>query len=153
MWFKRKKMLKWDHFICSPQTGSRLKDTVENQIRSDQSLSRVRLFATPWIAAHQASLSITSWKWKIPNVIGLSLFAKRLEEIGNGSSECFMHIRINLSTIKISERTKTLCFWPWWKTFLKTGSKKSRSHHSKISNLYTTKVIWYLAKLIQLCKI
>ena len=32
------------------------------QIRSDQSLSRVRLFATPWIAARQASLSITiSW--------------------------------------------------------------------------------------------
>ena len=32
------------------------------QIRSVQSLSRVRLFATPWIAAHQASLSITnSW--------------------------------------------------------------------------------------------
>ena len=29
---------------------------------SDQSLSHVRLFATPWIAAHQASLSITnSW--------------------------------------------------------------------------------------------
>jgi len=32
------------------------------QIRSGQSLSRVRLFATPWIAACQASLSITnSW--------------------------------------------------------------------------------------------
>ena len=32
------------------------------QIRSDQSLSRVRLFATPWIEARQASLSITnSW--------------------------------------------------------------------------------------------
>ena len=31
-------------------------------IRSDQSLSRIRLFATPWIAARQASLSITiSW--------------------------------------------------------------------------------------------
>ena len=31
-------------------------------MRSDQSLSRVRLFATPWIAARQASLSITdSW--------------------------------------------------------------------------------------------
>ena len=29
-------------------------------IRSDQSLSRVRLFATPWIAAHQASLSINN---------------------------------------------------------------------------------------------
>ena len=31
-----------------------------DQIRSGQSLSRVRLFATPWIAAHQASLSITN---------------------------------------------------------------------------------------------
>ena len=29
-------------------------------IRSDQSLSRVRLFATPWITARQASLSITN---------------------------------------------------------------------------------------------
>ena len=29
-----------------------------DQIRSDQSLSHVWLFATPWIAAHQASLSI-----------------------------------------------------------------------------------------------
>ena len=31
-----------------------------NQHWSDQSLSRVRLFATPWIAACQASLSITN---------------------------------------------------------------------------------------------
>ena len=30
------------------------------QIRSDQSLSRVRLFATPWITALQASLSTTN---------------------------------------------------------------------------------------------
>ena len=33
---------------------------LSDQIRSDQSLSRVRLFATPWITACQASLSITS---------------------------------------------------------------------------------------------
>ena len=33
-----------------------------NQIRSDQSLSRVRLFATPRIAAYQASLSITNFR-------------------------------------------------------------------------------------------
>ena len=31
-----------------------------HQIRSDQSLSRVRLFATPWTAARQAFLSITN---------------------------------------------------------------------------------------------
>ena len=36
-----------------------LKDS-KDQIRSDQSLSCVRLLATPWIAAHQASLSITN---------------------------------------------------------------------------------------------
>ena len=33
---------------------------ISDQIRSDQSLSRVWLFATPWIAACQASLSITN---------------------------------------------------------------------------------------------
>ena len=33
---------------------------IQHQIRSDQSLSRVWLFATPWIAAPQASLSITN---------------------------------------------------------------------------------------------
>jgi len=33
---------------------------LSDQIRADQSLSRVRLFATPWIAARQASLSITN---------------------------------------------------------------------------------------------
>ena len=34
-------------------------DSSITQFSSVQSLSRVRLFATPWIAAHQASLSIT----------------------------------------------------------------------------------------------
>ena len=38
-----------------------------DKIRSDQSLSHVRLFATPWIAARQASLSITS-SWYTPKV-------------------------------------------------------------------------------------
>ena len=32
------------------------------QLSSVQSLSRVRLFATPWITAHQASLSITNFR-------------------------------------------------------------------------------------------
>ena len=38
------------------------KNVILYHFRSDQSLSRVWLFATPWIAARQASLSITnSW--------------------------------------------------------------------------------------------
>ena len=35
-------------------------DKEDGQFTSVQSLSHVRLFATPWIAAHQASLSITN---------------------------------------------------------------------------------------------
>jgi len=43
---------------------------VHHQIRSDQSLSHVRLFAIPWIAARQASLSITnSWSSLRPTFI------------------------------------------------------------------------------------
>ena len=45
-----------------------------HQIRSDQSLSRVQLFATPWITAHQASLSIV-----LTN--SLEKFAKDFENI------------------------------------------------------------------------
>ena len=36
------------------------KEKHQYSIRSDQSLSHVWLFATPWITAHQASLSITN---------------------------------------------------------------------------------------------
>ena len=38
------------------------------QFSSVQSLSRVRLFVTPWIAAHQASLSITN-SWSLPKLM------------------------------------------------------------------------------------
>ena len=37
-----------------------------------QSLSRVRLFATPWTAARQASLSITS-SWSLPKLMSIEL--------------------------------------------------------------------------------
>ena len=41
-----------------------LEPKVKSLFSSVQSLSRVRLFATPWTAAHQASLSITnSWSF------------------------------------------------------------------------------------------
>ena len=40
--------------------------------RSDQSLSCVRLFATPWTAAHQASLSITNSR-SLPKLMSIEL--------------------------------------------------------------------------------
>ena len=53
----------WWHRICRQQSRIRLQRMVckhHEVINSAQLLSRVRLFATPWIAAHQASLSITN---------------------------------------------------------------------------------------------
>ena len=52
--------------FCKPKDGSKYKTKtiqtwlVTQSVSSVQSLSRVWLFATPWIAAHQASLSITN---------------------------------------------------------------------------------------------
>ena len=40
------------------------------QFSSVQSLSHVRLFATPWTAAHQASLSITN-SWSLPKLMSI----------------------------------------------------------------------------------
>ena len=45
-----------------------------DQIRSDQSLSHVLLFATPWIAARQASLSITDEEGLVENSVQEDLF-------------------------------------------------------------------------------
>ena len=42
------------------------------QFSSVQSLSRVRLFVTPWIAAHQASLSITNAR-SLPKLMSIEL--------------------------------------------------------------------------------
>ena len=47
-----------DSLHCSPETIATL--LTGHQFSSVQSLSRVRLFVIPWIAAHQASLSITN---------------------------------------------------------------------------------------------
>ena len=46
--------------VNSLHEGAKNLSLLRDQIRSDQSLSRVWLFATPWIAACQASLSITN---------------------------------------------------------------------------------------------
>ena len=50
----------WKRFICILK--------LINRFSSVQSLSHVQLFATPWIAAHQASLSITN-SWSSPKLM------------------------------------------------------------------------------------
>ena len=43
-----------------------------DQFGSVQSLNHIRLLATPWTAAHQASLSITN-SWSLPKLVSLEL--------------------------------------------------------------------------------
>ena len=60
---KLKTSLTWDRKHSSPgSTENAIQDKPKeaHQFTSVQSLSRVRLFATPWTTAHQASLSITN---------------------------------------------------------------------------------------------
>ena len=51
----------FSQYLCFGFIFSHIKFTLKYfPLRSDQSLSRVRLFATPWITARRASLSITN---------------------------------------------------------------------------------------------
>ena len=55
---------------CSHQIKRRLLLGRREMTNLSQSLSRARLFATPWIAAHQASLSITN-SWSSPKLLSI----------------------------------------------------------------------------------
>ena len=82
------------------------------QFSSVQLLSRVRLFATPWIAAHQAFLSITnSWS---------SLKLTSIESVMPSSHLILCHPLFLLSpippSIRVFSNESTLCMrWPkYW---------------------------------------
>ena len=57
----------WEFYIFSTESY-----LLSVQFSSVQSLSRVWLFATPWIAAHQASLSITN-SWSLSKLMSIKL--------------------------------------------------------------------------------
>ena len=93
------------------------------QIRSDQLLGRVRLFATPWIAARQASLSITNSR--------SSLRLMSIESLMPSSHLILCHPLLLLPPIPPSTRVfsneSTLCMrWPkyWSFSFSIIPSKK-----------------------------
>ena len=79
-----------------------------------QSLSRVRLFATPWIAAHQASLSIT--------ISRSSLKLTSIESVMPSSHLILCHPRLLLPpippSIRVFSNESTLCMrWPKYWSF------------------------------------
>ena len=76
-----------------------------NQIRTDQSLSRVQLFATPWITALQASLSIS--------ISQSSLKLTSIESVMPPSHLILCHPLLLLPpippSIRVSSNESTLC--------------------------------------------
>ena len=84
------------------------------QFSSVQSLSHVRLFVTPWIAAHQASLSITvSWS---------SLKLTSIESVMPSSHLILCHPFLLLPpvppSIRVFSNESTLCMrWPQYWSF------------------------------------
>ena len=95
------------HVVISP------KHNTEHQFSSVQSLSRVRLFATPWIAALQASLSITNSR--------RSLKLMSIESVMPSSHLIFCHPLLILPpippSIKVISNESTLRMrWPkYWR--------------------------------------
>ena len=64
---------KWSkHFLLYSKFSIRTHILISSLFSSVQLLSRVLLFATPWIAAHQASLSITNSR-NLPTLMSIEL--------------------------------------------------------------------------------
>ena len=64
--------LRWHYLHCTCESGLCKRLVSHLMYSSVQSLSRVWLFVTPWIAAHQASLSITN-SWSSPKLMSIEL--------------------------------------------------------------------------------
>ena len=96
---------------------------------SVQSLSPVRLFATPWIAAQQASLSITN-SWSLPKIMSI-------ESVMPSNQLIFCRPLLLLpsifSNIRIFSNESALCIrWPKYWSFSFTTSP-SNEHPGLIS--------------------
>ena len=96
-------------YIDGQQAHEKLLTSLIIQFSFVQSLSRVQLFATPWIAAHQASLSITnSWS---------SLKLKSIESVMPSSHLILCRPLLLLPpippSIRVFSTESTLCMrWP-----------------------------------------
>ena len=132
-------------------------DLFDLQFSSFQSLSHVRLFATPWIAAHQASLSITNSRRSLklmpieslkPSSYlilcrSLLLLPPILPSIRDFSNELALHMRwpkywsFSFSIIPSKEIPGLMSFrMDWWNLLAVQGTLKSLlQHHSSKASI------------------
>ena len=135
------------------------------QFSSVQSLSRVQLFATPWTAAHQASLSITN-TWSLLKLMSIEsvmpsnhlilcrpllLLPSIFPNVGIFSNESVLHIRwpkywsFSFSISPCSEYSGLISFrMDWFGLLAVQGTLKSLlQHHSSKAS-----ILWRLAFFI-----
>ena len=103
MWGENWILVVWFHSLYS-----------SDQIKSHQSLSRVRLFAAPWIAARQASLSLTNSQ--------SSLRLMSIESVMPSNHLILCHPLLLLPpispSIRVFSNEPTLCMrWPKYWSF------------------------------------
>ena len=100
----------WGRSYCWPP----LKSHPTDQLSSVQLLSHVQLFATPWTAAHQASLSITN-SWSLPKPMSIELVMP-----SNHLILC-RHLLLlppNFPSIRVFSNEAVLCIrWPKYWSF------------------------------------
>ena len=130
-----------------------------HQFSSVQSLSRVHIFATPWTAAHQASLSITnsrsslrlmSVEWEIPTH-HLIPFSSHLQSFpASGSFPMSQFIASGVQSVGVSASTSVLPMniqdwyplgWTGW------ISLQSKELSRVFSNTTVQKHQWFAAQL------
>ena len=107
---------------------------------SVQSLSRVQLFATPWTAAHQTSLSITNFQ--------SSLKLKSIELVMPSSRLILCHPLLLLPSIfpsiRVFSNESVLCIrWPKYWSFSFSISP-SNEYSGLISFRKTSRCLYYL---------
>ena len=125
------------------------------QFSSVQSLSCVWLFATPWTAAHQASLSITN-SWSLLQLMSIEsvmpsnhlilcrpflLFPSIFPSIRVFSNESVLHIRRFSFSISPSNEYPGLIFFrmDWFDLLVAHGTLKSLlQHHSSKAWVFVT---------------
>ena len=104
---------------------------------SVQSLSHVRLFATPWTAAHQASLSITN-SWSLPRLISIESVMPSNHLILSSSPPPAFSLSQHLFQWIFSSESALCIRWPKYWSF-----SFSISPSNEYSGLISFRIDWF----------
>ena len=122
-----------NHFAVNLKLTQHCKST--EQFSSVQSLSHIRLFATPWIAARQASLSITN-SWSLLKLVSIKLVMPSNNLI---LSRPILLLPSIFPSIRVFSNESVLCIrWPKYWSF-----SFSISPSNEYSGLISFRIDWF----------